>query len=170
MDDTRREGIINAIKGYEDKQKQIDKGPTRKNAKPEKEVEKEILAWAKDFKMSLHIIEAKATYNPNLGAYRSKAVASGFLDAVGNYGPYACFVEFKAKGKRHTLRENQRDFISKKIFEGAFACVTDSVVHLSSLFVSWLNADENTRIQLLLNDLPKKKQTKDIDDGDLFDD
>lgn len=163
MDDYRRQSIMDAIKGYEDKQRKKNAPPkkTKKNAKPEKEVEKEILLWAKDFKMSLHIIEAKATYNPDLGGYRSRAVAPGFLDAVGNYGPYACFIELKAKGRRASLRDNQRDFIHKKIEEGAFACVTDGVIHLSSLFVTWLKADTNSRKRLLLNDLPQKKERKD---------
>lgn len=154
---------MDAIAGFENKQrkKNAPKKSTRKNNRPEKEVEKEIMSWARDYGMSLHIIEAKATFNPSTGGYHSKSVAPGFPDAVGNYGAFSCYIEFKAKGRRASLRENQRDFITKKIHEGAFACVTDGVTHLSSLFVTWLKSQKGTKIQLLLSDLPTQKTKKD---------
>lgn len=171
MDEKRRQGIIDAIKGYEYKQRQINnpKKTGRKNAKPEKDVEKQILAWAKKRGLSLHVIEAKATYNPDKGRYISQSVSAGFLDIVGNYKHLALYIELKAPGKKSTLRDKQERFICSKIDQGAFACVTDSDKDLAQIFEAWLKTkDPQRRKALLYEALPKRKTKRNEEQGGLF--
>lgn len=161
-----------ALKKYFERQEKKLKGKysSRKNNRPEKDVEKEILTWAKRVGMDLHVIESKATYSAH-GGYYGSAVAPGFPDLVGNYNNLVCYIELKAKGRRSTVRPKQFLFLEEKIKQSAFACVTDSVKHLEKLFSQWLNTPETThKIDILLNDINKiKPKILKDDDGGLFD-
>lgn len=170
MDDKRRQGIIDALHGYEKRQLKKSQGPQRKNKKPEKQVEADILKWAKERGLFLHVVEAKAVWSEKRQSYTSSSVAAGFLDIVGNYKHLALYIELKAPGRKSSLRDNQRRFINNKISQGAFACVVDSVDDLQNLFESWLvTKDLTKRQELLYAHLPKRRAKKD-DNGGLFDD
>lgn len=153
-----------ALNRYYQKQLPTKAKPSRKNKSPEKDLtEKPCVKWMRDSGWNVDIIEAKATYNPKAGKYISSAVRKGYVDCSGNtHMGHSCYVEFKAPGKRSTLRDDQREFLIAKIETNCFACVTDSVKHLSQLFKRWENeADPRERRKLLMKDLPKQKIKED---------
>lgn len=99
-----------------------------KNIAREKITEKEILVVCQELGFDVSVIDSKAVYSKNLERYaKSKAAPVGFPDIVGNdrYG-IAVYIELKAKGKLHTLRKEQYQFLSKKIDQGCFALVADT--------------------------------------------
>lgn len=139
----------NRIKAILDKvaardQKEIEKlnglRPKRKNKTPEKDLEKEVLAWMRSQGWNVQVYESKATFSN--GVWRNQAMKAGNADIQGTLpGGIACYTELKSPGKLSTFNnpKNQRqiDFILAKIDMGAFACVTDSVDHLSHIYNEW---------------------------------
>lgn len=126
----------------------------RKNKKPEKELEKEVLAWAVRAGFDLHVIEAKAVFSQAAGRYLRGQAQSGLPDLVGNHGHIAIYVELKAKGKRSTLKPHQRHILERKIKQGCFAACIDRVECFENLWSTWLITPEVDRVELLLSDLP----------------
>jgi hypothetical protein len=123
-----------AIAAYE-KRNQPKVSTGRKNAKPEKELERQVMAWLNANGFLCNVVEAKATYNPKVGRYISQSVVSGFSDIVGVApGGYAVFVELKAPGRLGTLKPHQRAFLEARALMGAFALAVDSVELLAT---SW---------------------------------
>ncbi len=150
-------------------QKQLNQGvtrePKRKNKKPEKDVEKEVMEWARLNQVFLHVVEA-SSYDPiSRRRVLSKAQA-GFPDLVGNnVEGHACYIELKAKDRRGTVSEHQRLFLEKKIDQGSFSVVVDSVARLEQYwkgFWSLKNPDE--RKTYLRDCLPKKRKSRNDDD------
>jgi hypothetical protein len=136
-----------------------------RNGRPEKDVERDVLAWMRDRGWDAQVIEAKATYNPRAGRYlRNSSVAAGTCDIIGT-DPNGTFVavELKAPGRLSTFaadrNEAQRDYLIAKIRSGAFAAVTDCTSRLEQIYEEYLTAraisPEKSK-QLLLSYLPKK--------------
>ncbi|MFN9972690.1 MAG: hypothetical protein ACK58T_22650 [Phycisphaerae bacterium] len=132
----------------------------RKNAKPEKDVEKECLTWMRGRGWNVQIYESKATQVN--GVWRQQAMQAGNADCQGIMpGGVSVAVEFKAPGKLATFNrpQNQRqiDFIEDRITMGGFACVVDSVSLLQHIYETWLDkkliSDEEA-ISYLLEVLP----------------
>lgn len=157
------------------------KKKTRKNKKPELEVEKAVTKWLRSNGFSCDVVDA-STYDAGSGGkFQDVKITAGFTDIVGadRFG-FACYIELKAAGKRSALKDHQREFITAKIHNNAFACVTDGVEHLSDLYNRWLitklkqkefvmlkpltvsqiTMDQERAKQILLLDLPKKRKTK----------
>ena len=111
---------------------------TKKKLKPEKIVEKEILATCSDLGLDMSIVDSKMFFSEKAGRYRTGETESGFADLAGNdSNGIACFIELKARGKMSTLRPNQRAFLVRKAEAGCFACAVDRAEVLVELFLAW---------------------------------
>ena len=164
-DEEYKERIRNAILKASSKSLKILKGPTRRNAHPEKDVEKECLALMRSWNWTVEIYESKATYDPRRGVWRQQAMKAGTLDCMGvtNQGN-AVAVEFKAPNKlRDILRDekqNQYDFLISRIHAFAFACVVDSAMLLEDYRNRWeflrKTGNLDTSRDYLLACVPKK--------------
>lgn len=168
---SRDDSVRKALYKYHEKALQKGgKTSKKRNKKPEKEVEKVCMRWFYDHGFSMNVVEAKAVYNTQAGRYVSGQTDAGFVDSAGcTPTGIGAFVEFKAKGRRSTLSMGQREFLKEKIMRGCFACVVDGFEHLSGLYFSWVSmSDRQDRIQLLMNDLPKKRGKDDESDQGLF--
>ncbi len=139
---------------------QKESRPKRKNRKPEKLVEIEVLAWAKEMGMSLHVVESKAVYSRAAGRYLHSQTSESLPDLIGNFGEFSVWIELKARGRRSTLKDHQREFLVRKIQEGCFACCTDRMMHIDHLFQTWLKAGEMYRQKYLMDDLPRKRHPR----------
>ena len=152
-----------ALYNYHAKQLPKSGKPKKKNQKPEKDVEKTCLKWMREHGFNVDIIEAKGGYNNQYGVI---AVKAGFSDCVGNdnFGR-ACFVEFKAKGRRSNVSEIQRQFLLSKISTNTFAVVTDCVEHLSNSYNIWCGLYDYGKYkrarEFLMSILPKSKTPED---------
>ncbi len=134
----------------------------KRNLKPEKQVEKEVLAWCRVNGFDMSVVDSKAAYSPRAGMYlkRNRMTSEAMPDLVGNYGSVAAFIELKAPGRRSNLSLEQWMFLKRKIEAGCFACVTDSVSHLSELMKRVYRIDRPLEVmdkEALLRDLPYPK-------------
>ena len=110
----------------------------RKNKKPEKVLEKQVIAWAPLKHWDLTVVEAKSVFNPRLGMYLRSQVEPGYSDISGNDNEgMAVYIELKSKGKRSTLSDTQRAFLTRKIFTNAFAVCVDSLDMLEENYKLW---------------------------------
>lgn len=128
---------------------------------PEKQTEKEVMAWLEKNGFAVSVVESKAVYSKSAGRYLRGQTEAGFSDIVGVDGnAYAVFIELKAHGRRNTIRASQVEFLKTRISRGAFCVCTDSVDHVSSMYYAWLdmkNKSEDDARKFLLKDLPKAK-------------
>lgn len=163
--------VKDALNNYYKKQMGTANRQKRKNKKPEKEVEKKVLAWAAKHGFDLQVFESKAVYSASAGRYLHSQASESVSDLIGNNQEIACYIELKAPGRRSTLKEHQLRFLQKKINQGCFACCVDSALMLEDTWSKWRSLkDKEQAKKFLLNYLPKKKQKKDApqaDDTDL---
>jgi hypothetical protein len=159
--------IARAISRYETAQDKKLRGTTRRNGKPEKEVEYTCVAWMKSQGWSVNVFEAKATYSPTAGIWKQQAMSGGVADCMGNtQDGIAVAIEFKAPGYLSTFnspaRVKQRAFVIDKINSGAFACVTDSVERLKDIYTRWRELRDAGALlvsrEFLIGALPKKRK------------
>lgn len=122
-----KDQVNKAILKYSQKQLDaLNPKSKRKNKKPEKEVERAVLARLRALGFSLDVVESKA-HRSMSGNYFTQSVKSGVTDLIGcSPQGIGCFIELKAPGKRSTLKEHQRDYILEKAKRGAFAVCVDS--------------------------------------------
>lgn len=144
MSDYKKRVMDAMIRHHEKDAKEIDKlqGRGKKNKAPEKDVERECLLWMRSVGWIVEIYEAKASYDPKTGIYRSMGMKAGTLDCMGVLpSGISVAVEFKARGKLATFNrdgnERQREFATARINANCFCCVVDSVDMLSSIFIKW---------------------------------
>ena len=103
----------------------------KKNNRPEKEVEKEVMEWLKRNDFSCHVVESKAVFSASAGIFLHSQADPGMSDIIGcTPDGMGCFIELKAKGKKSTLKMHQRKFLLSKIARGAFSVCVDSVEYL----------------------------------------
>jgi len=144
-----------------------------KNSKPEFEFKKTAKAWLESNGFSVNVVESKAVWNHNAGGYIRGQTDAGFSDIVGVTPVFgvACFIELKAPGRRSSLKPHQFDFLVGKIDKHAFAVCTDSVDHLDGIFKKWKSAFVSGLYMdaknILLNDLPRKKEIEIISADDI---
>ena len=152
--------VKDALESYSKKQLQSNRTTSRKNKKPEQKTVNACMAFFEEYGFSMHIVESKAVYSVAAGGYIRGQTVSGFSDSAGcTPTGVGCFVEFKAKGKRSTLRLAQKEFLKEKILKGCFACVVDSDALLKEYYSEWSARDEfDDRVSYLFNLLPKKKE------------
>lgn len=138
--------------------------PTRKNQSPERDLQKEVIKWMNSSGFDVDNIESKAHYSLSAGSYVSQHQKPGIPDIVGNdFLGHAVYIELKAPGRRASLRENQRDFLVRKINTNCFAIVADSISHIKNVYNLWITSDEKK--EYLLSLLPNEKP---IDESPLF--
>jgi hypothetical protein len=163
-------GVKNAMAKFYERQLVKESGPKRTNEKPERDTEREVVAWLRAQGLFHKIVESKAVLSSQYSGYRRGQADAGFPDLVGlTRKGFFLAVELKARGRRSNLSDQQREFLISVIDSKGFACVTDSADHLSALFFAWEAAPVETRSELLLADLPKQRVAKD-DGRPLFDD
>lgn len=150
-----RDSTRNAILNYASRQAnkiERESKPARKNAKPEKQTEKQVMSWLKSHGFFCHVVEAKAVYNPKAGRYLTGQTVSGMPDVVGVCPQgRAVFIELKAKGKRSTVSKKQYDFLKQVISRGGFGIVCDSVEFLE---YAWEGYNKGFNLERIL---PNKK-------------
>lgn len=117
---------------------------SRTNKAPEKEVVKALIKWLCNNGFQVHVIESKAVYSKAAGRYLKGQTDPGMSDIIGvDSRGFGTFIEAKAPGRLKTLKPHQRDFLIKMARSGAFACVTDSVERLASLYFNWRQLNLN---------------------------
>lgn len=163
MGEDHKDSVKRAIENYHKKQAKKQgsglKKVNKRNGKPEKVTEIDCMKWMREAGFSMNVVEAKAVYNQQAGMYLNGQTVKGFPDSAG-CTPHGvgCFVEFKARGKRATLRYEQREFLKEKILLDCFACVVDTYELLRDTYNTWRSfGHRDDRIAYLLSVLPKKK-------------
>jgi len=137
-----------------------------KNNKPEADLVQQLLAHLRANGWSVHCVEAKATFSASAGRYLHGQTVPGFPDICGNMPDgHSCWIEVKAKGRRSTLIDDQREFLLDKIATNAFAVVVDSIELLENFTIEWKKSA--AKKAYLLRALPPKRD-KDMDSGPLF--
>lgn len=153
-DSERDERIKGAIGKYLKRQ---DPREHRRNNSPEADLIKEALMWLRDMGWNLDVVESKATFSQELQKWIQQTVRAGFSDTVGSdpFG-HAAYIEWKAPGKRSTLRQNQYEFLKEKIERKCFAIVADSKRYVVDVYRQWKNHRPGTEasINFLLDQLP----------------
>jgi len=148
--------VKNAINKYIEKQTPTNK-VKRKNEKPEKQVEREVLKWCRDNGWDINVVESKSTWSESAGRYIAQSVSSGFSDLAGNTDlGLSVFIELKAPGKLSTLRPQQREFLLRKIGTGCFAVCVDSVSRLELAWSGFCKAYDKK--EYLVSVLPKVRE------------
>ena len=136
----------------------------RRNDKPEERVVEMLMEFYRQNGFFMRRYESKAK-NIN-GVWRTSGVETGTPDLMGvcprGYF-HAC--EVKAKGRRSTVREEQRDFLMNVIKRGGFACVGDSVEFVRGLYDKFFKlSSKSSRRELLIEAIPKSRQAYDESD------
>ena len=132
--------------------------PKRKNKKPERKLQGEMLAWLSARGCFVFPLESRAVYSVAAGRFLESQTRVGASDILG-LTPDGLFlaVEVKARGRRSTLRDSQRIFLESVLSRGGFAVCSDSIEHLDKLYHSWLKTHPSSRARLLQIDLPPAK-------------
>lgn len=151
----------------EAKKRERELKPSRKNKAPEKDLVSEILKQCKKFGFDLYVTDSAAKWDNQAERYVANEFASGMSDLSGDRGGIACYIEIKAPGKRVTLKENQRDFLIRKINRGCFAMCADSWRSIPEIFARW--QIEGCSKYFLKNHLPprRKSRKKNDEQGEL---
>jgi hypothetical protein len=148
-----KERVRKSVEKYLDKQGPSNK-PSRKNGKPEKEVEAEVLEWCRGFGWDLNVIESKSVWSEKAGRYIAQSVSPGFSDLAGNTDVgLSVYIELKAPGKLSTIRPDQREFLLRKINSGCFAVCVDSTSRLETIWAGFCKA--YNKKEYLVSVLPK---------------
>lgn len=152
----------------------------KKSQKPEKEVEKTCLDWMRSQGWNVEIYESKTTYSEKVGRWVGASMKAGTCDCMGSMPDgISVSVEFKAPGSISSFNSEkrylQKEFIIKKINSNSFACVTDSLERLISIFEKWKELryklqDLSASREYLLEMLPKKRSNSGLNNDTLFDD
>ena len=118
-----------------------------------------ILAWGLKNGFDLTVVDTSAVYNPYAGRYLRRQASESLPDLIGNKGALSVWIELKAPKKRRAILQSphQLEFLRRKIEQGCFACVTDSVEHINALWLKYASAPEEEKKPILLQDLPQRK-------------
>jgi hypothetical protein len=157
-------GTKNALLKYsENLLKANEKQPTgRKNNKPEEEVNSNLRNWFKANGWSMGRVESKGVYSERHQTYILSETEKYTSDWVGcSPQGLGAFIEAKAEGKRSTLSEGQRGYLTEKINCGAFAVCVDGVDNLVDHVEKFSKCvGRAERIRLLLDLLPKPPKSR----------
>lgn len=117
------------------------------NARPEKLVEKVVMAWLNQNGFYCHVVESKAVYSQSAGRYLKGQTVSGMPDIIGvaPHNGLGCFIELKAKGRRSTLSSNQKHFLKSVIELDAFAVCVDSETLLETYYREFTRLNQEDR-------------------------
>lgn len=165
-DDKRKAAVKRSIEKYILKQTVKTTGVRRKNKKPEKEVEKKVMAWLKTNGFSCHVVEAKATWSKASNCYKSQLVAPGFPDICGcSANGLSVWIELKAPGKGRRPRVEQYEFLMDKIEKNCFAVCVDSVEILEKLWRDFCDYKTKVARIMYLKTMLNKPLNYDKDNG-----
>lgn len=140
---------------------QTRKPRSKRNKAPEKQLEKQVLEWLREVGCDVNVVEAKATFNPKIGMYLNSMTTPGMADIVGNDSEgFAIYVELKAKGKLSTLRDNQYEFLKRKILTFSFGVCIDSLDLLKDYYKNWKAMPTYAGREYLLDNLEGIKNGK----------
>jgi hypothetical protein len=144
-------------------------GSKRKNERPEFELTaKPCWKWFEANGFSMSIVESRAVFNVQAGRFVDGQAEAGFPDSVGcSATGRGCFVEFKAPGKRSTIRPGQYAFLLEKIEKGCFAICTDGVEYLEKTWREFLHLhamDPMLSVNFLRRELPVPPILRQSDD------
>lgn len=148
-------------KYYQKLEGETDPSPKRKNQKPEKLVEAEVLLWCKQNGFDVDVVDSKATFSLATRRYTGKTTSFGLSDIIGNTSEgLGVYIELKAKGRRvgSALDPKQRAFLIRKINTGAFAIMCDSSDYLNQAWNHFKTLTFEDRISFLINELPSHNQ------------
>lgn len=151
-------------------QRETDRYNKKKNKKPEEAVVKEMLDYYEQNGFYVRRFEAKAK---KIATQSGKAIWTSTGLDYGTPDLLGCcpsgFIhanEVKARGRRSTLREDQREFLENIIHRGGFGICADSVDYLDDTYHRWIILnDVEQRINFLLSELPKKRMINPIADA-----
>ena len=163
------EGVEKALRNYHEKQLPKKKKTRRKpNKKPEQELVKSLISYCRAHKIDVQVVESQNVYSQTSGKYTRAQTRAGTPDLIGNdRSGLSVWIEAKAPGRLSTLRENQREFLERKIRSNCFAVVVDSVERLNSLYYNFLKFNNRKQAQeYLLFQLPRPKKA--VPDQPLF--
>lgn len=147
----------NALFKHHEKQlRKITKKPNRKNAKPEKAVQNAVVDYCAGRNIHLFIVDSSAVYSHGAGRYLRGKADPGFPDATGfNNDGRALYVEFKAPGRRSTIRIGQYEFLRRAILNDCFAVVCDSLESFVEDYTRFQHlSDRTSQREFLLQRLP----------------
>ena len=154
--------VKQALENHYAKQEYTPPEPRRKNQKPEKQVEQEILLWCNRQQWDVDVIEAKAKFNTATMQYTGRAASPGVADIIGNtQNGLSTYIELKSKGRRvgSALAPKQRAFLTRKIRTGCFAVMADSVEYIDRVWSHFCSLPtKEHRVAYLLNELPDHNQ------------
>lgn len=110
------------------------------NEKPEKVVEKAVMAYASEMGWYLNVVDSKAVFNPRAGRYIAGMAKKGFPDLVGcdTHGNFLA-IELKSPGRLSTAKVEQVAFLNEVNERGGFGFVTDSVDRLHEAYLKYLS-------------------------------
>lgn len=158
--------VVQALNKYLSK---LDVKPTgRKNKKPEKEVEREVLNWCRLAGWSVDVVESKAVWSRSAKRFLKGQTRAGFADIVGitDDGLFVA-IELKAPGRRGTIRQSQYDYLSGIICKNGFAVVVDSAELLQTYSAKFQSLQGEKRKGYLLSILPIPREME-VDSTPIF--
>lgn len=131
----------------------------KKNAKPEQKLKEAFIRILKTKGFDVDIVESKSVMfkdHRGIKHFKSAGVKKGFADLIASdpEGIY-CAIELKAPGKLKTVREEQVNFLVRKIQHNCFAMVTDSIDMFFEVYYKWKALSFPERRPFLLNELKK---------------
>jgi hypothetical protein len=147
-----KDSVRNAINNHY-KRNEI-KPARRKNKTPEKDVVREVMEWAGRHEVDLTIVDSRAVFNPITGLYTSRCTSEVFPDLCGNYHSLAVFIEVKARGRRSTASDQQKQFLARKILQGCYAVVADCPEYIEETIAQFMAMSPFDRKDFLLAELP----------------
>lgn len=110
----------------------------RKNSRPEKSVQNQILFELLTLGIFAWVIDSKARYSENLKRYMKTEIPVGHPDIIGvDPNGYFIAVECKAPGKLSNVSPYQQDFLQRIRDKGGFAIVADSPGLVRSSYLQW---------------------------------
>jgi hypothetical protein len=175
---SKRQSTQDALNRFYEKQiTPVSSEPKRHNKSPEKDVERECLAWMRSRGWTVNVFESKAVWNSKAESWSQSGMKFGTADCLGNTDEgVAVAVEFKAKGKLSSFNKEtnylQRKFIIDRINTNAFACVVDSASGLEFIYTKWLEIraiDKDQAKQFLMAALPQVSEITRLKRDRLFD-
>lgn len=131
----------------------------RTNNKPEEDfIHNELMPWLEENGFDCNVIESKSSYSKERQRYISQHAKPGISDIFGNYkNGLSVFIEAKAPTRRNTLRDNQREFLIRKIRSGCFAICCCDLHYIDKVWTHFKTLPSELRIEFLLKELPVKR-------------
>lgn len=126
--------------------------------KPEKLVEKQVLAWCFKNNIDVNVFDSKAVFSYSKNSYsKNNGIPEGCADILGcDFDGKFFAIELKAPGKEKVCRLSQYNFIKRKIKSGGFCLVCSDCETLNDVFFKWKDLNKDDGIQYLMSLLPKK--------------